>query len=72
MQPMQSFGALPVVRLLLCMRKRRKSCAGHRIQSGKKMSFIHLFLQCIECLSYIDTVTSLVICFQGESLLQLN
>ena len=32
-------------------------------KDGKKMSFIHLFLQRIECLSYIGMGRPLLICF---------
>lgn len=62
MRPNQNFGALPDVRFLLSGRKAMKSLRTERAPTWKKMSFIHLFLQYIECLSYIDAMMPLLIC----------
>jgi hypothetical protein len=64
MRPIQSFGSSGGVRLLLCTRKEWKCRAMQRCaRKEKKMSFIHLFLQRIECLSYIGTPMPLLSCF---------
>ena len=63
MLPDQSFATQSAVQVLLSVRK----ASGREIHGlpclPKKMSFIHLFLQYIECLSYMAYETRLLICF---------
>ena len=73
MRPIQSFDASRKVTLSLCP---AQDCQGLESKASarrrKKMSFFHLFLQRIECLSYIERVTPLLICFPRRKSLLLN
>jgi hypothetical protein len=63
MRSIQSFGALLDARFWLSSRKASNPIGNRKSANMEKMSFIHLFLQYIECLSYIDAMMPLLICF---------
>ena len=70
MLPDQSFDAGWTAHVLLSVRKDSRPSAPAKCCPAEKMSFIHLFLQCIECLSYSCSEIPLLIYFPRQKSLR--